>query len=398
LHDATAAGVIGGTAVLVDAIAAVPLLIWIYLLAGRGAFWRVSKGLAREIPQITPLKHVVAVIPARNEAGYIGETIASLLQQDFPAPLHIVVVDDGSSDGTAELACAAAQRAGKCGQLTVIKGEPLPAGWTGKLWAVAQGVTYVETLEPDYLLLTDADIRHGRYSVAGLVGTAESGRYDLASYMVKLTCSTTAEKALIPAFVFFFLKLYPPVWIRSEKSKTAGAAGGCILIRVTALRRIGGIAAIRHEMIDDCALARAVKHSGGRIWMGLTDETDSTRSYGDFAEIGRMISRTAFNQLRHSRLLLATAVIGLFFTYLLPPLLLFTHRGIPSMLGATAWLLMSFSYLPIVRFYRRSSGWAFALPLIAAFYLGATIHSAVQYWRGQGGQWKGRFQDARLPR
>ena len=383
---------------LLDAIAAVPLLIWIYLLAGRGAFWRVSKSLAREIPQITPLKRVVAVIPARNEAAYIGETIASLLHQDFPAPLHIVVIDDGSTDRTAELAWAAAERAGKRAQLTLITGKPLPAGWTGKLWAVAQGVTHAETLEPDYLLLSDADIRHGRHSVAGLVSTAESGAYDLASHMVKLTCLTTAEKALIPAFVFFFLKLYPPAWIHSEQSKTAGAAGGCILIRLEALRRIGGIAAIRHEMIDDCALARAVKHSGGRIWMALTDETESTRSYGGFAEIGRMISRTAFNQLRHSGLLLAAAITGPFFTYLLPPLLLFTRREIPTALGAAAWLLMSLSYLPMVRFYRRSPGWAFALPLIATFYLGATIHSAVQYWRGHGGEWKGRFQDARIPR
>jgi hopene-associated glycosyltransferase HpnB len=384
--------------VLLNAIAAVPLLIWIYLLAGRGAFWRISKSLARGMPQSTPVKRVLTVIPARNEAETIGETVTSLLQQDFPAPLHILVVDDGSLDRTAELARAAAERAGRESQLTVITGMPLPGGWTGKLWAVAQGIAEAETLAPDYLLLSDADIRHGPHSVAGLVATAESGRYDLASHMVKLSCMTTAEKALIPAFVFFFLKLYPPTWIRAEGSKTAGAAGGCILIRPEALRRIGGIAAIREDVIDDCALARAVKRSGGRVWMALTDETESIRSYGTLAEICRMISRTAFNQLRHSRLLLAVALIGLFFTYLLPPLLLLTGRKIPMVLAATAWLLMSFSYLPMVRFYRRSGAWTFALPFIATFYMAATVHSALQYWRGRGSEWKGRFQDARLPR
>ena len=216
--------------------------------------------------------------------------------------------------------------------------------------------------------------------------------------MVKLACGTTAEKALIPAFVFFFLKLYPPKWIGSERHKTAGAAGGCVLIRPEALRAIGGIAAIRKEVIDDCALARAVKRGGGRIWMGLTSETRSIRSYGGLGEIGRMISRTAFNQLHHSTVLLAGAVIGLFFTYLLPPLLLLSGAPPAMILGAAAWLLMSAAYWPMVRFYKRSPLWSFALPLIALFYMGATLHSAVQYWRGQGGAWKGRAQDLRVPR
>jgi hopene-associated glycosyltransferase HpnB len=384
--------------VLLNAIAAVPLLIWIYLLAGRGGFWRVSKSLARSMPQSTPGKRVVAVIPARNEAATMGGSVASLLQQEFLAPLHIIVVDDGSNDRTADLARAAAERAGKSSLLTIITGKPLAAGWTGKLWAVAQGVTQAETLGPDYLLLTDADVYHGPNSVAGLVSTAEYGGYDLASYMVKLACVTAAEKALIPAFVFFFLKLYPPAWIRAEKRKTAGAAGGCILIRPQALRRIGGIAAIRNEVIDDCALARAVKHSGGRIWMGLTNESKSVRSYGGLSEIGRMISRTAFNQLRHSRLLLAATALGMCVTYLLPPLLLFTRRKVPMTLGGTAWLLMSFSYVPMLRFYKQLSAWGFALPLIATFYMGATVHSAIQYSRGRGGEWKGRFQDVSLTR
>ncbi len=357
----------------------------------------ISKNLSRDTPPAPPLKRVCVVIPARNEAATIAETIASLFQQDFPAPVHIIVVDDASTDSTADVARAAAERAGKTPQLTVVAAPPLLPGWTGKLWALSHGVTQAESFAPDYLLFTDADIRHGPHSIARLLASAESGGYDLASHMVKLACATTAEKALIPAFVFFFFKLYPPAWVCSKKSKTAGAAGGCILIRPEALKRIGGMAAIRNEVIDDCALARAVKRSGGRIWLGLTNEAASLRSYDTFSEIGRMISRTAFNQLQHSRLLLAGTLVGLFFTYLLPPLLLLSARRVPVLLGASAWLLMSLAYLPTVRFYRRSALWSFTLPLIASFYLGATIHSALQYWRGRGGEWKGRVQDLRAP-
>jgi hopene-associated glycosyltransferase HpnB len=375
------------------AVAAVPVVIWLYLLFGRGGFCRVSiehkaEQMAEHQASSAAARRVVAVIPARNEAAVLGRALESLA----PQVSHVVVIDDGSTDGTAETARALN------GNITVLEGRPLAPGWTGKLWALAQGVDYAETLAPDYLLFTDADIEHGPTSVPGLVAIAEARKLDLASYMVKLACGTTAEKALIPAFVFFFLKLYPPKWIASECHKTAGAAGGCILIRPKPLRAIGGIAAIRKEVIDDCALARAVKRGGGRIWMGLTSETRSIRSYGGLGEIGRMISRTAFNQLHHSTVLLAGAVIGLFFTYLLPPLLLLSGAPPAMILGAAAWLLMSAAYWPMVRFYKRSPLWSFALPLIALFYMGATLHSAVQYWRGQGGAWKGRAQDLRVPR
>lgn len=277
----------------------------------------------------------------------------------------------------------------------MLHGKPLPPGWTGKLWALEQGIEHALLLDPDYLLLTDADIEHDAASVTELVRIAEQRRLDLASYMVKLHCTTIAERALIPAFVFFFLKLYPPQWTASEKFKTAGAAGGCILIRSEALARIGGIAAIRNELIDDCALAGAVKRSGGRVWLGLTRETHSLRAYGGFGEIGRMVSRTAFSQLRHSTLLLIAAIAGLFVTYLLPPLLLLSGKPLPMILGGAAWLLMSAVYLPMVRFYNRSPLWSLALPLITLFYMGATLHSAVQYWRCRGGEWKGRAQDVR---
>jgi len=381
--------------VLLNVIAAVPLLIWIYLLFGRGGFWRVSRHLQRDLAPTPAQKRISVLIPARDEAAGISTAVTSLLNQNL-APLHIIVIDDGSSDGTADLARAAAQQIGKAAQLTVIAGAPLPAGWTGKLWALAQGVQHTRSLSPDYLLFTDADIEHRPLNIAQLIAIAEAGNYDLASYMVKLACVTSAEKALIPAFVYFFLQLYPPPWISSQRHATAGAAGGCVLIRTEALEQIGGIAAIRGEVIDDCALARAVKRSGGRVWLGLTNSAAGIRSYGAFSEIGRMISRSAFNQLHHSALLLAGTVLGLFFTYLLPPLLLFTNGPVPIACGLCAWLLMSLSYLPMVRFYGRSTLWSVCLPFIAVFYAGATVHSAVSYWRARGGEWKGRVQDVRV--
>lgn len=360
------------------ALAALPVIVWLYLLCGRGGFWRVR--IEHASAAAAP-KRVIVVIPARNEADVIGRAIESLA----PQVDGIIAVDDASTDGTA----GAAQKA------IVLESKPLSFGWTGKLWALAQGVHYALALAPDYLLFTDADIEHGPGSIAELVAIAEQRKLDLASYMVQLACVTTAEKALIPAFVFFFLKLYPPKWIASPKFRTAGAAGGCILIRPQALERMGGLEAIRNEVIDDCALARAVKRSGGRIWMGLTREARSIRPYGGFREIGRMISRTAFNQLHHSPVLLIAAIAGLFAAYLLPAMLLLTGNPLPMILTAIAWLLMCVAYWPMVRFYKRTPLWSCALPLIALFYLGATVHSAIQYWRGAGGQWKGRAQDIR---
>lgn len=381
------------------ALAVLPVFIWLYLLLGRGRCWRVSgagsQPAASRLLGTLGSKRIVAVIPARNEADVIGDAITSLLQQDLPAPLQIILIDDGSTDGTSRVARSAAERCGAADRLTVISGAPLVPGWTGKLWALSQGVAAAMELAPDYLLFTDADIRHARSNLAELLNIATSDDYDLASLMVKLHCETTAEKALIPAFVFFFLMLYPPAWITSEQRRTAGAAGGCILIRPKALERVGGLAAIRNEVIDDCALARAVKDSGGRIWMGLSADAESIRSYGTFGEIGRMISRTAFNQLRHSALLLAGTMLGLFLVYLLPPLLLFSGKLVAAALGATAWILMAAAYLPMVHFYRRGFWWSFALPAVALFYMGATFHSAIQYWRGKGGEWKGRVQDVR---
>jgi hopene-associated glycosyltransferase HpnB len=240
----------------------------------------------------------VAVVPARDEADAVGHAIASLAAQRPPGYFHIVLVDDHSSDGTAAIAAAAAPP----GLLTIVAAAPLPAGWTGKLWAVAEGVRHAAALQPDYLLLTDADIVHPPDNAAHLAARAESGSFDLVSYMATLACRTPAERALAPAFVFFFFLLYPPAWIRSTRHATAGAAGGCMLIRYRTLAEIGGIATIRGELIDDCALARAVKRAGGRVWLGLGETTRSIRPYRTFGEVGRMISRSAFTQLHHSTL------------------------------------------------------------------------------------------------
>lgn len=375
-------------------IGAICVIAWAYLLVGRGGFWRAARQRDLARPQSTP-RRVVAVIPARNEAAVIGRAVRSLLAQQLCGSLNVIVIDDGSVDGTAAAAAQAAADLGAADRLAVLQGSALASGWSGKLWAVAQGVAAAERLAPDYLLLTDADIEHDRGNVAQLVAHADADGRDLVSYMVRLSVSQQAERCLIPAFVFFFFMLYPPAWIASDRARTAAAAGGCMLVRPAALARAGGIEAIRGELIDDCALARALKRSGARIWLGLTDSARSVRGYGSWREILGMISRTAFSQLHHSYTLLAATLAGLCLVYVLPPLLLLTVSPLPMALGAAAWALMSFAYAPMVRFYRISPLWSLCLPGIACFYAFATAHSALQYRRGRGGVWKGRVQDAR---
>ena len=367
-------------------VGAASLAAWIYLLFGRGGFWRVHETPPPKCDG--PSRSVAVVIPARNEQSVVGRAIGSLLQQNYPGSLRLFLVDDHSTDATITAA-------GTHDRLTIVQARALPGGWTGKLWAISEGLEQAASLQADYILLTDADIVHAPDNIAGLVARAEAGNLDLVSYMVKLQCRTLAERALIPAFVFFFFKLYPPVWISRPDRTTAGAAGGCILLRSSALARIGGIAAIRGELIDDCALARAVKHTGGAIWLGLTRETRSLRDYATFGEIHRMIARTAFTQLGYSALLLIGTILSMIVIYLAPPLLILTGDPIAAACGAAAWLSMSICYLPTLRFYDRSLAWAPLLPLVALFYVIATLDSAVRYWTGRGGLWKGRVHLAR---
>ena len=323
---------------------------------------------------------VCAVVPARNEAEGVGQAIASLAAQNYPGNFRIVLVDDNSHDGTAEVARAAA---GASGRLTVLTGRPLAEGWSGKLWAVSQGVDAAP--DCDYLLFTDADIVHAPESLAGLVARAKSG-YDLVSYMAMLRCESAAEKLLIPAFVFFFFLLYPPAWIRDPRKATAAAAGGCILIQREALANAGGIGRIRGELIDDCALARLVKGSGGRVWLGLSRNAASIREYRNLSSVGAMIARTAFNQLEYSTLLLSGTVIGLGLIFLAPVTLAISG----SLAAIAAWGLLSVAYAPAVRYYGLRFWRAPLLPFAAAIYIWYTVVSAAQYWRGEGGRWKGR--------
>ncbi len=374
-------------------LALLPVLIWLYLALARGGFWRVRRLLSTDAAPLDAAARVVAVIPARNEAAVVGLAVNSLLAQQFAGELHIIVVDDASDDGTADVVRAVAARAGASARVMVIRGSGPDPGWSGKVCAMARGAVAAAALRPDYLLFTDADIHHNPDNVARLVGNARALNADLLSSMVQLTISNNAERWLIPAFVFFFFKLYPPAWIAQDRGATAGAAGGCMLVRPEALARSGGLAAIRAQIIDDCSLARAIKGAGGRVRLGLTRNAHSLRPYGSTAEIGRMISRTAFNQLRHSWLLLLGTLLGLLVTYLLPPLLVCSGHPATVAAGAGAWALMSWCYAPMVRFYRINLLWVLTLPAAAAFYAGASVYSAWQYQRGRGGQWKGRAQD-----
>lgn len=371
-------------------VAAIPFVIWIYLLLARGSFWRVSED---DIVVASQEKwaRVVAIVPARNEAQTIARSIASLVSQDYPGAFEIIVVDDQSEDGTAALATQVAAESGAAQRVTVRSAAALPSGWTGKLWALNEGISAAES-SPAFLWFTDADIVHAPDTLRRLVSRAERDSLDLTSLMVLLQAKTTLERFLIPPFLYFFLMLYPPRWIAEPKARTAGAAGGCILLRRTALERIGGIAAIRGEVIDDCALAKAVKHSGGKIWMGLTHTSVSVREYRTFAEIRDMIARTAFTQLRHSFFLLVFTLLGLFATFWLAWILFITGNDPAWIMASTAISLMTTTFLLTVNFYGVSPMWSFTLPFAALFYGYATCVSAVRYWLGRGGQWKGRAQ------
>jgi hopene-associated glycosyltransferase HpnB len=376
-------------------VAAAALAAWIYLVLFHGGFWRADQRLPRAgaLPAPARWPEIVTVIPARNEAATIGAALESLLRQDYPGRLRVVMVDDGSDDGTAAAAGAAADALGAADRLTVLTAPPLPPGWSGKLWAVHNGLAAV----PDgtrYVLLTDADIVHGPDTVRRLVAKAESGGgFDLVSLMVRLHCASFAERLLIPAFVFFFQKLYPFPWVNDRGRRTAGAAGGCMLVRRAALARAGGIAAIRHALIDDCALAAAIKRTGP-VWLGLADDSASLRRYPGIGEIWRMVARTAYTQLRHSPLLVAGTVLGMALLYLAPPLALaagaLAGDWLAAALGGGAYALMLLAYRPTWRLYRGADPALALLPVAALLYTAMTVDSALQHGRGKGGAWKGR--------
>lgn len=372
-------------------IAAVPLAIWLYLFFARGNFWQIhEEDIEPTISKRWPL--VVAILPARNEAETIGRAVTSLAKQDYAGELSAIVVDDHSDDGTADLARKAAAESNAAERISIHPASELPPGWTGKVWAMSEGIDEAAKRAPEYLWLTDADITHAPDTLRRLVYRAQRDSLDLASLMVLLRVQTFPERLLIPAFLYFFLTVYPPNWVSHPKSRVAAAAGGCILLRRSALERIGGMGAVRSEVIEDCALARVVKQSGGKIRLGLTRSSVSLRGYNSFAGIRDLIARVAFTQLRYSFLVLLGALAGLFVTYLLPWVLFFAFPGEAWLAVDTTIAMMAATFVVTVKFYGLSWPWALTLPIAALFYGYATSVSAVRYWLGRGGQWKGRAQ------
>ncbi|MFC7866598.1 glycosyltransferase [Streptomyces murinus] len=373
-------------------ITVVSLAAWCWLLLCQGFFWRTDVRLPRRRePEAWP--SVCVVVPARDEAAVLPASLPSLLAQDYPGRAEVFLVDDGSTDGTGELARALAERHGGLPLTVGSPGEP-PAGWTGKLWAVRHGIALARAREPEYLLLTDADIAHAPDSLRELVAAAHGGGFDVVSQMARLRVESRWERLVVPAFVYFFAQLYPFRWIGRPGSRTAAAAGGCVLLRAGMAEKARIPDAIRHAVIDDVALARAVKGAGGRVWLGLADRVDSVRPYPRLGDLWRMVSRSAYAQLRHSPPLLLGTVAGLALVYLVPPVAVVAGAAAGSapvaVVGALAWAVMAGTYLPMLRYYRQPLWLAPLLPYTAFLYLLMTVDSAVQHYRGRGAAWKGR--------
>lgn len=408
------------------ATSALACAVWVVLLLARGGFWRaavrddttdLTSAAASSATELmtsscsdvlewaprTTWPGVVAIVPARNEADLIGASVSSLLRQAYPGSFTVIVVDDHSCDGTAEVAQNAAATLSKAAtalpiQLTILQAPPLPAGWTGKLWALQQGVAWVERSpmaprEPEFLLFTDADIVHAPDMLDTLVARGERDRLALVSLMARLNCVSGAERFFIPAFIFFFQLLYPFAWVNDSRRRIAAAAGGCMLVRWSSLSAAGGIEAIRASIIDDCALARALKRQGS-IWLGLSERVKSIRPYASIADIRSMIVRSAYAELRFSPWRLLATIASMTLIFIAPPILALFVAGVPQVIGALTYGLSALALQPTLRFYGRSFWWGFALPAIALVYLWFTLDSAYQHWRGRGGAWKGRAQAA----
>ncbi|MFF0487341.1 glycosyltransferase [Streptomyces sp. NPDC004435] len=384
--------------------ASASLVVWVWLLLGQGFFWRTDQRLprggrarrvlspARVDPEGWP--GVVVVVPARDEAEVLPLSLPSLLAQDYPGRAEVVLVDDGSTDGTGRLAAGLAARHGGLPLTVASPGEPAP-GWTGKLWALRHGMALARARGPEFLLLTDADIAHEPDSLRRLVAAALGDDRDLVSQMARLRVAGGWERLVVPAFVYFFAQLYPFRWINADRPRATAAAGGCVLLRTETAVAAGVPDAIRTAVIDDVALARAVRAAGGRIWLGLAERVDSVRPYPGLGELWRMVARSAYAQLRYSPPLLLGTVAGLALVYLVPPVAL--TAGVVSgdaraaWAGGAAWAVMAGTYLPMLRYYRLPPWTAPLLPFTAFLYLLMTVDSAVRHYRGRGGAWKGRF-------
>ena len=373
-------------------LTALSVAFWVWAYFFRGGFWRADQRLDDAPSDLQYWPGIVAVIPARNEAETIGQTVASLLAQDYPGDVSVIVVDDGSDDGTAEAT-------GTSERLSVIRGKILESGWTGKLWAMKQGLQEADRTRPSapFVLLTDADIVHDPASLRRLVAKAEEDNLDLVSLIALLRCENFWELLLIPAFIFFFQNLFPFPWVNDPSRPAAAAAGGCVLVRRRALLDAGGVDAICGRLIDDCALAANIKKRGP-IWLGLTEKVRSLRRYDSLAGIWCMVARTAFEQLGNSALLLIGAVLGMGVAYLVPPLASVGILGggwMVMVAGLITWLgLAGVAYAPTLRLYGLSFGWILALPLAALLFTLMTFSSAIRHWQGRGSTWKGRSYGA----
>ncbi|MER8232557.1 glycosyltransferase [Streptomyces sp. NPDC094049] len=375
------------------------LLVWVWLLLGQGFFWRTDQRLppvsgARARVAAEGWPHVVVIVPARDEAGVLPVSLPSLLAQEYPGVAEVILVDDGSTDGTGALAAGFAARCGGLPLTVVSPGEPEP-GWTGKLWALRHGMALARAREPEFLLLTDADIAHEPDSLRLLVSAAVANELDLVSQMARLRVTTGWERLVVPAFVYFFAQLYPFRWInRVRRPWATAAAGGCVLLRTETAVAAGVPESVRQAVIDDVSLARAVRRSGGRIWLGLAERVDSVRPYPGLGELWRMVARCAYAQLRHSPVLLLGTVAGLVLVYLVPPVALAGGLaggdGAAAWAGGAAWAVMAGTYVPMLRYYRQSLWLAPSLPFTAFLYLLMTVDSAVRHHRGVGAAWKGR--------
>ncbi|MDJ0746976.1 MAG: glycosyltransferase [Xenococcaceae cyanobacterium MO_167.B27] len=385
---------------IVLTIALLSLAIWLFLLLLWGQFWLAEPQLIINTSILQKFPIVRIIIPARNEAQLLNQSLTSVLKQDYLGDFSVVLIDDNSTDSTQAIAQKTAETLQLTDKIKIISGQPLPSDWKGKLWAIEQGINYAlgQQPQPDYLLLTDADIKHHPQNLTELVTKAETEKLELVSLMVLLRCESFWEKLLIPAFVFFFQKLYPFRWVNNPQSPIAAAAGGCILIRRQALEKIGGIGTIRNALIDDCTLAKTVKFANPKqpspIWLGLSSSVVSLRPYDSLKTIWDTVARTAYTQLNYSPFLLIATLLGMVLVYLTAPIagifgLIIQNYEI-AFIGLVTWLLMSIAYLPTIRLYKLSPFWVFTLPAIAILYALMTLDSAIRYARGQGGAWKGR--------
>ncbi len=380
---------------MLSLIAFAAFAAWGWLTLLRGGFWRADARLS-DRPDPAAWPEVVAIIPARNEAETIGDVIRAHMAADYPGKLSVILADDGSTDGTADIARAAA---GSARSFDVVTVPTLPAGWSGKLWAVENGLKRAKEIAPGakYILLTDADIGFARDTLSRLVAKAEDENLALASLMARLDSRGPWASFLIPAFIYFFQKLYPFPRANDTDDNMAAAAGGCMLVRRSAIDEIGGMAAIKEKLIDDCAIARAVKDltPTTKIWLGLAnDEAVSLRDNRELSSIWNMVARTAYAQLGFSPLLLVGTVLGMVLIYLAAPMILLTafwHWNFAALFyAAGACALMANTYWPTLRLYGRAPWETALLPVAAGLYTAMTISSALRHWRGEGAQWKGR--------